>query len=68
MKSDPIDEFRRQADVYPPDNLHRIMPVAVFRVTWTEAGENKEARSQRVASDSYHHPPTVQRTACGEEG
>ena len=43
MKSDPIDEFRRQANVYPPDNFHRVMPVAVFRVTWTEAGENKEA-------------------------
>jgi hypothetical protein len=43
MKKDPIDEFRRQGDVEPPDNFHRIMPVAVFRVTWKEAGENKEA-------------------------
>ena len=40
---DDIDQFRRQANVYPPDHFHRVMPVAVFRVTWTEAGENKEA-------------------------
>ena len=43
MNSDLIDEFRRQGDVDPPDNFHRIMPVAVYRVTWIEAGENKEA-------------------------
>ena len=41
--NDDIDQFRRQANVYPPDHFHRVMPVAVFRVTWTEAGENKEA-------------------------
>ena len=41
--NDDIDQFRRQADVEPLDNFHRIMPVAVFRVTWKEAGENKEA-------------------------
>ena len=43
MKSDLIDEFRRQGDVDPPDNFYLIMPVAVYRVTWKEAGENKEA-------------------------
>ena len=41
--NDEIDQFRRQGDVDPPDNFHRIMPVAVYRVTWKEAGEYKEA-------------------------
>jgi len=52
MEDSSVDQFRRQADVCPPDNFHRIMPVAVFRVTWKEAGENKEAwfRTEEEAS------------------
>jgi hypothetical protein len=52
MDSDKIDQFRHQGNIDPPDNFYRIMPLAVFRVTWRENGENKEAwfRTEQLAT------------------